>query len=211
MESTPAVVDTVVLRYFLLADRFELLLQVLGQPLIVSRVVYDPEDAGDERAMSEMVRSIHVQSQRSVDKSRREEERKRADRFATRLAAIHGHSADGTISVIDMRESELKLFSRLSSDDHVAEFGLTFPLDEGEAASLAIAIQRGWVFVSDDSDALKAMRSIKRSPPYQRIRKILIEAADLGLVSQSEANTIHTEMRMCGFWDVTAPFTGLEA
>ena len=206
MESTPAVVDTVVLRYFLLVDQFEFLLQVLGQPLMVSRVVYDPEDAGDERAMSEMVRSIHVQNQRSIDKGRREGERKRADSFATRLAAIHGHAADGTISVIDMSESELVLFSRLSSDDHVAEFGLTFPLDEGEAATLAIAIERGWVFVSDDSDALKAMRSVRQGHPYQRTRKILIAAAGEGAVTRDEANAIHSEMRMCGFWDTTPPF-----
>lgn len=206
MESTPAVVDTVVLRYFLLVDQFELLLQVLGEPLRVSRVVYDPEDAGDERAMSEMVRSVHLQSQRSVDKGRREEERKRADRFATRLATVHGHVADGTISVIDMSESELELFSRLSSDDHVAEFGLTFPLDEGEAATLAIAIERGWVFVSDDSDALTAMQHIRRRHPYQRIRKILIAAADEGAVTRDEANAIHSEMRDFGFWDMTSPF-----
>lgn len=206
MESTPAVVDTVVLRYFLLVDQFELLLQVLGEPLRVSRVVYDPEDAGDERAMSEMGRSIHVQTERSVDKSRREKERKRAHRFATRLAAIHGHASEGTISVIDMSESEREIFSRLSSDDHVAEFGLTFPLDEGEAATLAIAIERGWVFVSDDSDALTAMRHIRRRHPYQRIRKILIAAADEGAVTRDEANAIHSEMRMCGFWDMTSPF-----
>lgn len=209
MESTPAVVDTVVLRYFLLVEQFKLLLQAFGEPLMVSRVVYDPEDAGDERAMSEMVRSIHVQSQRSIDKGRREEERKRADRFATRLAAIHGHAADETISVIDMSESELELFSRLSSDVHVAEFGLTFPLDEGEAATLAIAIERGWVFVSDDSDALKAMRSIKQSHPYQRIRRILIEVVDLGLISRSEANSIHATMREFGFWDKQPPFSAL--
>jgi len=206
MESTPAVVDTVVLRYFLLVDQFELLVQVLGQPLMVSRVVYDPEDAGDERAMSEMVRSIHVQSQRSIDKGRREEERKRADMFATRLAAIHGHAADGTIALIDMSDSERELFSRLSSDQHVAEFGLTFPLDEGEAATLAIAIERGWIFVSDDTDALTAMRHIRRRHPYQRIRKILIAAADEGAVTRDEANAIHSKMRDVGFWDMTSPF-----
>ena len=199
MVSTPSIVDTVVLRYFFLAERFDLLVEVLGAPLMVSRVVYDPLDAGDEGVMSEMGRSIHVQRQRSVDRRRREEERKRAGRVATQLAAIHSRAADGTISVIDMSESELELFSRLGSGDYTAEFGLTFPLHEGEAATLAIALERGWVFVSDDEDALSAMLTIRHSHLYQRIRRILIEAMDLGLISPSEANAIHATMRECGF------------
>lgn len=202
----PAIVDTVILRYFLLTDQFDLLVRVLGDPLMVSRVVYDPEDAGEETALSEMVRSIRVQSERAADARRGEDERKRADLFVTRLSAIQNHIRAETISVIDMSETELGMFGRLSSDDHIGEFGLAFPLDDGEAATLAIALERDWVFASDDSDAMKVMREIHRDHPYQRIRKILIEAVDLGLVSQSQANAIHAEMRQSGFWDKTPPF-----
>jgi predicted nucleic acid-binding protein len=206
MESTPAIADTVVLRYFLLVDQFDLLLRVLGKPLMVSRVVYDPEDGGEEPSLSEVVRSIHVQRQRAADNRRSEDERKRADLFAVRLAALRGHVLSGTVSVVDMSELELELFGRLGSASHTPEFGLTFPLDDGEAATLAISIERNWVFASDDGDALKAMRHLRRRHPYQRIRKILIEAVDSGVISRAEANTIHAEMRESGFWDPTPPF-----
>ncbi len=37
-----AIVDTVVLRYFLIVGRTELLLDLLGSPIAVSRIVFDP-------------------------------------------------------------------------------------------------------------------------------------------------------------------------
>ncbi|MGI8514264.1 MAG: hypothetical protein ACR2NT_03830 [Acidimicrobiia bacterium] len=202
----PAIVDTVVLRYFLLVDQFDLLTRVLGQPVAVSRVVYDPDDAGEERAMSEIVRSIHVQRQKASDISRSDEEGRQAEEFERRLSEIHSHFLRGAISVVDMTESERNLFGRLSAKEHTDEFGLIFPLDEGESATLAIAVQRGWVFASDDGDALRAMISINRRHPYQRIRKLLIEAVDSGLVDEVRANEIHAEMRRAGFWDRQVPF-----
>ena len=53
-----AVVDTVVLRYFLLVDRWDLLTAVLGAPIVVPRIVYDPQEGSvGETAMSEITRS----------------------------------------------------------------------------------------------------------------------------------------------------------
>jgi predicted LPLAT superfamily acyltransferase len=203
----PAIVDTVVFRYFLLVERFELLLRVLGQPLMVSRIVYDPENAEDEQAMSEIVRSIHVQRRRAADRQRTQAERDRAELLARRLAAIHEHFKTGSISIADMSEAERSLYGRLGADEHASEFDLKLPLDDGEAASLAIASERGWVFASDDNDALRAMRAIHQNHPYQRIRKILIEAAGRGLISRSDANAIHTDMGRFGFWDKKPPFS----
>ncbi len=37
-----AIVDTVVLRYFLIVGRTELLLDLLGSPIAISRIVFDP-------------------------------------------------------------------------------------------------------------------------------------------------------------------------
>lgn len=205
-EFDPAIVDTVVLRYFLLVERFDLLARSLGEPLMVSRIVYDYEDRGEEQAMSEMVRSIYVQNRRSNDPKRTSDERDRAGVFAGRLAKVHEVHAAARISVIDMTEPELDLYGQLTNPARCADFGLVFPLDDGEAASLAIALERGWVFATDDGDALRAMRKIRRRHPYQRIRKILIEAARQGIIDPAEANAIHAEMRQCGFWDVKPPF-----
>lgn len=206
----PAVVDTVVLRYFLLAQRMDLLVGVLGEPLMVSRIVYDDEDSSQERAMSEMARSIHVQLRRTADPKRSSDEQARAGVFAERLAKVHESHAARVISVIDMTESELDLYGQLTNAARTADFGLVFPLGDGEAASLAIALERGWVFATDEADALRAMRKIRRRHPYQRIRKILIEAAERRLIDPSEANAIHAVMRSFGFWDTASPFTNAE-
>lgn len=174
---------------------------------MVSRIVYDPEDtASDERAMSEIVRAIHVQTSRASDPKRPPDERKRAELLADRLAAIRQHLDSDLISIVDMTDAERHTYARLSAVEHAAALGLVFPLDDGEAASLAIALERGVVFASDDNDALTAMRSRHPDHPYQRIRRILIGAADRGLISREEANGLHDEMRSLGFWDTEMPF-----
>ncbi|MGH9892544.1 MAG: hypothetical protein ACREA0_11265, partial [bacterium] len=83
---------------------------------------------------------------------------------------------------------------------------LVFGLDPGEAACLAIALNRGLVLATDDSDGLKALRKMKQRHPYQRIRRMLVQAADEGLLSRDEANAIHAEMCATGFRDREAPF-----
>lgn len=206
LEPDPAIVDTVVLRYFLLVERFDLLARLLGEPLMVSRIVYDHEDTGEEQAMSEMVRSIHVQTQRAADPKRTSDEQDRARVFTDRLAKVHELHAVARIAVIDMTEPEVDLYGQLTNPARCEDFDLVFPLDDGEAASLAIALERGWVFATDDGDALRAMRKIRRRHPYQRIRKILIEAAESRIIDPSTANAIYAEMRDFGFWDSALPF-----
>ncbi|GIV01107.1 MAG: hypothetical protein KatS3mg014_2722 [Actinomycetota bacterium] len=46
----PAILDTVVLRYFLLVGRRDLLLALLGNPVQVPRVVFDPDEGDVPRA-----------------------------------------------------------------------------------------------------------------------------------------------------------------
>ena len=85
-----AVVDTVVLRYFLFVEREDLLLELLGNPLSVPRTVFDPDERTGlpEDVMSEIRRSTTVQRRRSVDKTRSQESRSDASHNADRLAAI---------------------------------------------------------------------------------------------------------------------------
>lgn len=173
---------------------------------MVSRIVYDPEDDATSESMSEMARSIHVQHQRAADPRRRPEERERAGVFADRLSRIHRLHENGYIEVVDMTAPELDLYGRLTDRGHTGGFCLVFPLDDGEAASLAIAVGRGWVLATDDGDALKALGKIGRRHPYQRVRKILVDAAGQGLIIRQEANAIHARMRDFGFWDRTVPF-----
>lgn len=206
--SPDAVVDTVVLRYFLLVDEAELLLKLVGSPLGVPRIVYDPEEADQtpDDARSEITRSISYQQKASRDRARDGEARKEAARNAVRLQAVAAVHDGGALAVIDLDEQELDLVGRLTSPTSCKESGLRFALGPGEAACLAIAVQRSLILVTDDTDALRALDHHRRGHPYERIRRLLIRAGESKLCTRERANEIHREMRHLGFWDREEPF-----
>lgn len=223
MSPASAVLDTVVLRYFLLVDRTELLLNLVGSPLGVPRVVYDPDEgplppgvprAVSDRddgpippdAMSEMTRAIYDQRRRAEDLLQPDDVRAAASKAMQRLHAIHSLNGIGHIEVLDMTTDELSLFASLTSPRGAAAADLLFPLAAGEAATIAISIRRGLTCATDDSDGLHALEVLAPGHPYERIRKLLRRAADEGLVTPALANEIHTDMRKSGFWDNGTPF-----
>ncbi len=202
-----AIVDTVVLRYFLFVDRAQLLLDLLGAPIGVPRPVFDPDEgAVPEEAMSEVPRSIVFQQRRSADPRRSQDARNDAALKAARLTKISDLHAAGSVLVIDMTEDERLLFGRLMDREGAAEFGLRIPLGMGEAACVAIAVGRQWLLSTDDTDALRALAQLKSAAEKMRIRALLREAATLSIVTPEEANGIHGDMRRMGFWDTTPPF-----
>lgn len=203
----PAVVDTVVLRYFLFVDRQDLLVALLGRPLMVPLVVFDPEE-GDvpEGAMSELTRSIHIQARWSADVARLGGIRATAARNADRLRRIREMLMGGDVEPVRLGDEELDLFARLTSRDTARELGLSFALQAGEAACVALAVGRGWVLATDDQDALRALERLDSGHPYERVRRLLQRAAAEGLVTEQEANGIHDEMRLLGFRDSEQPF-----
>jgi hypothetical protein len=207
-EPPDSVVDTVVLRYFLLVDEVDLLLELIGSPVVVPRIVYDPDETeqtpGDGR--SEITRSIGYQMRASEDPARDDASQGEAARNALRLQAVASLHAGGALSVVDLEEHELDLVGRLTSPTSCREFGIRFPLDPGEAACLAIAVHRIWTLVTDDADALRALEHHSAGHPFERIRRLLIRAAESELCSRERANEIHREMRGLGFWDRDEPF-----
>ncbi len=207
-ESADAVIDTVVLRYFLLVDEVDLLLKLAGSPLAVPRIVYDADETEQtpEDARSEITRIISYQRRASDDPARGENSRQEASSNATRLRAAASIHAAGALVVVDLDDQELGLVGRLTSPTTCKEFGLRFPLGPGEAACLAIAVQRDLVLVTDDTDALRALEHHKRGHPYERIRRLLTRAAKSKLCTPKRANAIHREMRHLGFWDREEPF-----
>jgi hypothetical protein len=203
------VVDTVVLRYFVLVDETDLLNQLLGDPIGTSRIVYDDDEAPHlpEDARSEITRSVAYQQRASTDPARDRNAQSEAARNAARLAAIASLHESGRLAILDLEQEELDLVGRLTNPTGCKEFGLRFALDPGEAACLAIAVNRGLVLVTDDTDALLALKRHVPGHPYERIRKLLIRAGNGGLCSPDRANEIHREMRRLGFWDRDDPFT----
>ena len=206
--SPDAVVDTVVLRYFLLVDEIDLLLKLVGSPLAVPRIVSDPDEGEDtpEDARSEITRSISYQRRAGDDPARDEASRREAAANAGRLSEVVALEAAGTLVVLQLENQELDLVGRLTSPTTCKEFGLRFAVDPGESACLAIAVHRDVVLVTDDADALRALEHQRPGHPYERIRRLLILAADSKLCTRKRANEMHAQMRRLGFWDREEPF-----
>ena len=202
-----SVVDTVVLRYFLLVDEADLLVRLLGEPILMPTVVFDPGE-GDipEAARSELTRSVAYQRRVAADEERSREERDGAHIRATRLDSIRDLDDAGVIAAVDLTAAELSTMASLTDPARARGLGLTFGLDLGEAACLALAMHRDLVVATDDSDALTALEAMSPGHPYERIRRLLVRAAAEELISEEEANRVHREMAEQGFWDSTPPF-----
>lgn len=206
-EPGSAVVDTVVLHYFLLARRCDLLASLIGAPLLVPRIVFDPDEGSVPVSVrSEITRGIEVLSRNAANAHQPEESRRAAALKAQRLREVADLHEQGSIHVLDLTVTERALAGRLNSGDHLAQFQLRFPLGMGEAACVAIALERGYVLVTDDSAALEVFLRLQPGGQHARIRGLLRMAAEAGTVTQTEANAIHTEMTTLGFWDRMLPF-----
>ncbi len=202
------IVDTVVLLYFLLVGRDELLRDLLGDALRVPLTVYDPDDRslGEEALrhvefLSEMRQAVrHYEVNVRLGGSDHE--------LLRRVRIVDDLFDSGALTVVEMVEVESSVAARLQGFDGVAEHGLSAPLGPGEAACVAIAWERGWTIATDDEAALTVLDNFHggRSYAYERIRKLLIRVAEESRVSRDEANAIHAEMRALGFWDRDSPF-----
>ena len=211
--------DTVVLLYFLLADEEELLGELIGWPFRVPFAVYDPE----ERAMplestpqpdllSEMRQIVRyydniaasIGDTESLSKSIGHAE------SLSRVSRVDRLHDEGRLVAEAMDPLEQRLADQLQGP-YVSQFGLQAPLGPGEAACVAIAHRRDWTLVTDDSDALKVLSGLSGDKPYryERIRKLLVRAADERTITRDQANRIHAEMKVHGFWDSTCPFPQL--
>ncbi len=204
----PTVVDTVVVHYFLLTGQFELLLSLLDAPVVVSRIVYDPDDHPDMPDASVSEITANVRYERRLARQPGTPTDIREDRLADAeaLSALEQHVETGRIGIVDMTDPELDLFSRLTSRAPEPDLGLVLPLGAGEAASIAIAVERGYILATDDTDALRALEALRAGHPYERIRRLLVRAADEERITQGQANELHFEMRDHGFWDTGIPF-----
>jgi len=201
------VADTMVLRYFLAVDQFELLTKVIGSPVLVPTLVFDPDDHGEaETAQSELRRGIAYQTRRATDGSLEAEVRRRAQTTVERLGRLDQLSRDGVIVSADMTSEESRIFGLLLDRDEARKLGLAFGLHPGEAACVAMAIERRLVLATDDNDALRAYEHLAPDGHRTRIRRVLQDAAEQSLVTRDEANAIHAEIVASGFWDHEAPF-----
>lgn len=208
------IIDTVVLMYFLLVGRETLLGDLLGRPLQVPVAAYDPEDrrppegtSPSSELLSEMrqaVRHYEAAAEAAVESESSDHEIESFNRIK-RIDDLYG---EGSLVTVAMTSEELLLAAQLQSCD-ASVHGLNVGLGPGEAACVAISHTRGWTIATDDADAFKVLDRLHAGHdyPYERIRKLLVRAADEGRISREEANRQHDEMRALGFWDSGQPFS----
>lgn len=202
-----AVVDTVVLMYFLLVGEEDILIDRLGCPVAVPRIVFDPDEGPDvpEVSRSELARSVEYHARASRDLARHKGARAQSEVCVKRLQSIQQLYNSNRVVVLDMSEPEMECFSALTSPTRCQDVGLLLPLGLGEAACVAIANSRGLILVTDDNQALMAFKQLNPDARYERIRRILRGAWEDGLISQDRANDVHGQMRQRGFWDRDCP------
>ena len=198
MSEGPHIVDTVVLMYFLLVAQEGLLCDLLGRPLQVPLAVYDPEDRElpaptrtRPELLSEMRQSVRYY-ETAATLAVESEFPDHAIESHTRINRVDELYDEGTLVAVAMTPEEQMLAARLQGSE-AAGHGLKFKLAAGEAACVAISHERGWTIATDDADALKVLSQLHdgQSFPYERIRRLLVRAADEGRITRQEANGLH--------------------
>lgn len=194
------VIDTAVLLYFLLVKEEVLLGDLLGWPLRVPLAVYDPEDQTSPPG--------------ALPRSDLLSEMRQAVRHYERVAGSNGDTEslmrvsnvdtlyeEGRLVIEAMSTQEQRFADGLQGTG-AAKFELRAPLGPGGAACVAIAFERRWTLITEDSDALSVLARLrpKRNYRYEQIRELLMRAANEDLITSGEANQIYTEMVSYGFW-----------
>jgi len=199
----PVIADTVVVNYFLAVGLIRLLEKVLGSPVQVPRAVFDP-DEGDgiaKEAASELRRGLWLHRDRSKEKRLPVEVQQRSVRALPHFESLPVLVTEGVLVVIDLQDEERETFARLRDRRFVAQFSLVAGLGRGEAASLAIAVNRNYDIATDDQDAIKILKSLRPDLKAIRIRALLRRGVDSRLLTTKQARGIHMEMLRAGFWD----------
>jgi len=80
-------------------------------------------------------------------------------------------------------------------------------LGQGEAACLALAVQRGFTFLTDDGDARRW--SHRAEIPVSGTMGILVQLVQNGILTIDEGNALLTEMRQKGFYSPVDRLDGL--
>jgi predicted nucleic acid-binding protein len=107
---------------------------------------------------------------------------------------VHPLTPQGWLRLISLTgEAELRVFGQLMDSLH-----------RGEAASLAIAVQRGWAFFSDDARARQIGRNLH--VPVSGTLGVLLRAVKAQFVSLVEANALLDQMIQAGY---RSPYTNL--
>ncbi len=190
--SEPVLCDTTPLRYFALAERFELLVRILGGSVRTPRQVLDPiEDfAVSPSLLSEISQSEQYWSRKA--------QTPRGVAAWNRLRALKSCQ---DIEICDLQQGEeLQRYAELRSDDLPQEHGLAAPLGRSKSAVMAIASTRGWGVVIDDREAHMVLAAVSPGTKVFTTRELLLHGAGPGgILTKIEAELVYADMREWGY------------
>ncbi len=119
-------------------------------------------------------------------------------------------SAGGLWEPVEPSRDELILAARLRSKTIRTEVRRVCPnisrrkveLDPGEAEAAAIAIRRGWTFLTEDQASAELLGCLYPTVPVRRTCTLLIHAAEQGLLTCEEAAALFNKriVDQLGFW-----------
>ena len=188
--SRNCIADTSLLNNFVHSGSARLLDQLLTRPVHLSPTVLDVQetllpDFPRVPVASEFLRPLYMSSL---------PEHREYREIAPFLQSFALSAGDLWEPVEPSRE-ELTLAARLSSKsirDQVRSAcpEITRPrieLDPGEAETAAIAITRGWTFLTDDQASTELLRCLYPNVPIMRTCPLLVHAVEQGYISCEEA------------------------
>jgi predicted nucleic acid-binding protein len=172
--------NTTPVRYFALTGLFHVLVSISGGAVLIPRQVLNPEEDTDttpESLLSEIGRSEIFWSKRSRDAeamdnwSRLRELRQRQD-----------------VHIIDLEDAETRLFDELVSPPTARIAGLKSALGAGEAAVIAVAVERGWSAAIDDAEARRILSACFTT------RELLRRAVAEDVIQSPDAQIVYHDM-----------------
>jgi hypothetical protein len=199
------IADTSLLNNFVHSASAWVLDRLLGTPVYLSPTVLDiaetlSPDFPRTQPASEFLRPLHMASLPGYP-----EYRKIAP-FIKSFALAPGDLWEP----VEPTKEELVLAARLSNRTIRAEVRRTCPetsrkkmeLDPGEAEAAAIAITRGWTFLTEDQASVELLGCLYPDVPVQRTCVLLVHAVEQDILTCEEASGLFNRRVVdeLGFW-----------
>lgn len=181
------VCNTTPIRHYAVVGQFGLLVEMLGGKVCVPREVLDLDENLDGAAplLSEIGQTERYFAKRSGQ--------------IEAWSRIHALRQRTDIEVIDLDHEELVLFAEVRSSRLMKQLGLAGVLGPGEAAVMAIAINRGWAALLDDAAARSALSHKSPETEIWTSREVLRSAVAQDHLTSDAAESIYLEMRSHGY------------
>ncbi len=197
--------DTSLLNNFVHSASAWVLERLLGRPVCLSPTVLDVEetrlpDFPRTEPASEFLRPLHMASLPGYSEYRK---------IAPFIQSFALGAGD-LWEPVEPSKEELVLAARLSNRRIRSEVRRVYPetsrkkteLDPGEAEAAAIAITRGWTFLTEDQASVELLACLYPDVPVQRTCTLLVHAVEQETLTCEEASELFNRRVVdeLGFW-----------